>query len=110
MAYWLAVPGSVEPHGYSRCWLPPAAAYPHSASLGRNPPSQMQNAYASCQVTQSIGKFSWVLTAVVHVASVSSVVPSQASIRFISVGAILALSDATQPGSYAGPASSGSVK
>src|SRR5271165_1588731 len=57
MAYWLLAPGSVAPHGYSRCWLPPAAAYSHSASLGRNPPSQMQNAYASHQFTKFTGRF-----------------------------------------------------
>src|SRR5271167_2270053 len=67
MAYWFAVPGAVDPHGYSRCWLPPAAAYSHSASLGRNPPSQMQNAYASYQVTQFIGRFSFPAAVPVHV-------------------------------------------
>src|SRR5271154_6080857 len=64
MAYWQpvpgqAVPGAVEPHGYTSCSLPPAAGYSHSASLGRKPPSQMQNAYASYQFTQLIGRFSW---------------------------------------------------
>src|SRR5262249_27121966 len=58
MAYWFIVPGAVIPHGYCRCSLPPAAAYSHSASLGRKPPSQMQNAYASYQFTQLIGRFS----------------------------------------------------
>ena len=62
------VPGVVLPHGYSRCWLPPAAAYSHSASLGRKPPSQMQNAYASYQFTQLIGRFSWLPAVAVHVA------------------------------------------
>ena len=51
--------GSAEPHGYSRCSSPPAAAYSHSASLGRKPPSQMQNAYASYQSTQLIGNVSF---------------------------------------------------
>jgi hypothetical protein len=55
------------PHGYSRCWLPPAAAYSHSASLGKNPPSQMQKAYDSYQVTQLIGRFSWLPAGSVHV-------------------------------------------
>src|SRR5579863_3702648 len=98
MAYWQpvpghAVPGEVEPQGYSRCWLPPAAAYAHSASLGRNPPSQMQKAYASCQVRQLIGRFSCEPAVAVHVEK------GGRQSRFESVGAMLASSDACHPGS-----------
>src|SRR5580704_15894982 len=100
MAYWLAVPGSVKPHGYSRCWLPPAAAYSHSASLGRKPPSQMQNAYASNQFTQLIGSRSLLPADGVHVAYAWALVGSHtASDRLLLVGAMSPLSVTTQPGS-----------
>src|ERR1700723_140214 len=59
IAYWLPIPGEAPPHGYSRCSMPPAAAYSHSASLGRKPPSQIQNAYASHQLMQSMGRCSF---------------------------------------------------
>src|ERR1039458_7630350 len=96
MAYWQpvpghAVPGAVLPHGYSFSWLPPAAAYSHSASLGRNPPSQMQNAADSHQFTQLIGRFSCVLAVFVQV----SYPDWHARLPF--VGAMLLLSDVTQP-------------
>jgi hypothetical protein len=84
------VPGAVEPHGYSRCWLPPAAAYSHSASLGKNPPSQMQKAYASYQFTQVIGRFSWLPNVLVHV-------DGEQEPRFVSVGAMLLLSEVRHP-------------
>src|SRR5579863_4885511 len=111
MAYWQpvpghAVPGEVEPQGYSRCWLPPAAAYSHSASLGRNPPSQMQKAYASCHVTQLIGRFSWLAAVFVQVAKL--VLGSHTALdRLPSVGATLPLSDVTHPVSYMVAASGG---
>src|SRR5579872_1004000 len=103
MAYWQPVPGhavpsAAVPHGYSRCWLPPAAAYSHSASLGRKPPSQMQKAYASCHVTQLIGKFSWPEGEGVHVAK-GGTPAGDPHARFAFVGAILPLSDVTHPGS-----------
>src|SRR5580698_6082141 len=88
------VPGSADPQGYSRCWLPPAAAYSHSASLGRNPPSQIQNAYASYQVSQLSGRFSPSLAEGVHVAKLGS---SQPVTRSAVVGATLLSSDAIQP-------------
>src|ERR1019366_4678527 len=99
MAYWQpvpghAVPGAVLPHGYSRSWLPPAAAYSHSASLGKNPPSQMQNAYDSHQFTQFIGRFSLLLADVVHVAKLAS------HARLVFVGAMLLSSAVTPPVSY----------
>src|SRR5580698_5512518 len=96
MAYWLAVPGAAEPHGYSRCWLPPTAAYSHSASLGRKPPSQMQKAYASYQFTQLIGRFSFAPAEGVHVSSDSQV-------KLGSIGPMLPSSVAFQPGSYIDP-------
>ena len=43
--------GAASPQGYVRCSVPPAAAKFHSASVGSRPPSQMQNANASYQVT-----------------------------------------------------------
>src|SRR5580700_9553828 len=91
MAYPLPVPGAAVPHGYSRCWLPPAAVYSHSDSLGRNPPSQMQNAYASYQSMQLIGRFSRLPTEFVHVLSAGP------HARLVLVGAMLPLSDVTQP-------------
>src|SRR5580765_6537428 len=54
-------------HGYARCSLPPLAAKFHSASVGRNPSSQMQNAIASYQLTQFCGLFSLSPAASVHV-------------------------------------------
>src|SRR5450631_2600188 len=99
MAYSLVVPGSVQPHGYCRCWLPPAAAYSRSDSLGRNPPSQMQNAYDSHHVTQLMGSFSLVPADAVHVASFG------AHAKLASVGATWASSDVTQPISDWAPAS-----
>src|SRR6185369_948029 len=42
------------------CSPPPDAAYSHSASVGRRPPSQAQNANASYQLTQFIGMRSFV--------------------------------------------------
>src|ERR1700689_3531654 len=99
MVYWLLVPGSVEPHGYSRCRLPAAAAYSHSASLGRKPPSQMQKAYASYQVTQLIGRFSRLPAALVQIPD------PQTAMRLVSVGATLLSSDVSHPGSYGLPAS-----
>src|SRR5271165_3924941 len=98
MAYWLLAPGSVAPHGYSRCWSPPAAAYSHSASLGRNPPSQMQNAYASYQFTHAMGRFSCGPATGVHVDHVSNPL-SGVHARLTSLGATLTSSDATQPSS-----------
>src|ERR1035441_4051543 len=82
MAYWQpvpgqAVPGAVLPHGYSFSWLPPAAAYSHSASLGRNPPSQMQNAADSHQFTQLIGRFSCVLAVFVQALACKGLVTGQ---------------------------------
>src|SRR5580658_3350719 len=87
------------PHGYSRCSLPPAAAYSHSVSLGRNPPSQMQKAYASHQFTQLIGRFSWLPAVFVQISNGGL----QARLAF--VGAMLLSSLATHPGSYVTPAS-----
>ena len=52
-------PGALVPHGYIRCSSPPAIAYFHSASVGRNPPSQMQNAYDSYQLVHVIGSISF---------------------------------------------------
>src|SRR5262245_3234456 len=46
-----------SPHGYGRFWAPPAAAYSHSASVGKRPPSQAQNAKATNQLKHSIGWF-----------------------------------------------------
>src|SRR5580692_10986691 len=97
MAYAFAVPGGAAPQAYSSCWLPPAA-YSHSAWLGKKPPSQMQNAYASAQFTQLIGRFSLPPIALVHVGYGS--LPPQPVVRFAVVGSRFALSDATQPGSY----------
>src|SRR5580692_1192711 len=104
MAYSLPVPGAIAPHGYSRCWLPPAAAYSHSASLGRNPPSQMQNAYASYQFTQLIGRFSFSPTEVVHVEN-AGWGGSESQARLPLVGATLSSSDATHPVSCVAPPS-----
>src|SRR5262249_27149030 len=56
-------------HGYARCNVPAAAAYIDSASVGRKPPSQAQNAIASNQVMQLIGSSSLPATASVHVAN-----------------------------------------
>src|ERR1035438_1634755 len=97
MAYWFVVPGGVSPHGYGRCWLPPAAAYSHSASLGRKPPSQMQNAYDSHQLTQLIGRFSLAPAEAVHVWSMAASASAQARLAF--VGATLLSSAASHPGS-----------
>src|ERR1700689_3724488 len=91
--YWFVAPGAAVPHGYSCCSAPPAPAYSHSASLGRKPPSQMQKAYASNQFSQTMGSFSLTPGIVVHVAFLGS------HSRFVSVGATLALSAVTQPGS-----------
>src|ERR1019366_9569536 len=98
MAYWQPVPGhavpsAVLPHGYSFSWLPPAAAYSHSASLGRKPPSQMQNAADSYQFTQLIGRFSRLLADVVPVSH------CDLHARLPLVGEMLPLSDVAQPGS-----------
>src|SRR5258708_1095313 len=98
MAYWFAVPGAVDPQGYSRSGSPPAAAYSHSASLGRNPPSQMQKAYASYQFKQSMGRPSWLPGVLVHV----ELYPQ--NWRFASFAPISALSDASQPVSLPAPA------
>src|SRR5215470_15554438 len=89
--------GSVEPHGYWRCSLPPAAAYCHSTSLGRKPPSQMQNAYASHQFTQLTGRFSLAPGAFVQVWKI------ELQARFAFVGATLALSAVDHPVSYVVP-------
>src|SRR5258708_5937652 len=62
----------------------------------------MQNAYASYQFTQLIGRFSLLTTEGVHVAHADA----QTSTRLVLVGATLLLSDASQPGSYVAPASS----
>src|SRR5580658_3028528 len=100
MAYALAVPGSVAPHGYSRCSFPPAAAYSHSAALGKKPRSQIQNAYASYQFTQSIGRFSCVPAMGVQVLNGG---PGQndppTPARLVSVGVMWTSSGATHPGS-----------
>src|ERR1700689_4729114 len=93
------VPGPVEPHGYSRCWLPPAAAYSHSASLGKNPPSQMQNAYAAYQFTQLMGRFSCDPGEVVHVVGLSSASGTQVTARSSVDSMMFASSEATQPDS-----------
>ena len=56
------------PHGNLRSSAPATAAYSHSASLGRKPPSQMQNAASSYQFSQLMGRFSLAPGALVHVA------------------------------------------
>ena len=43
---------STLPQGNTRCSEPPCAAKLHSASVGRRPPSQMQNAISTCQGMQ----------------------------------------------------------
>jgi hypothetical protein len=50
----MVVSPSGTEHGYARCSLPPTEANSHSASVGKYPPSQMQNAIASYQLTQFI--------------------------------------------------------
>lgn len=50
--------GSSLPHGYVRFSLPPPAANTHSASVGRRPLSQAQNAAARYQSTQVTGRSS----------------------------------------------------
>ena len=65
---------SAFPHGYSRLSAPPAAASSHSASMGSVPPSQMQNANASYQLAQVMGRPSFVPGTSVHVGG--SLVPS----------------------------------
>src|SRR5271165_3421674 len=102
MAYWPSVPGPLvqggaEPQGNSLCWLPPAAAYSHSASLGRKPPSQMQKAYASHQFSQLIGRFSWLPADSVNV----ELGPQER--RLVLVGQTLASSVASQPVSKVPP-------
>src|ERR1039457_4650782 len=72
MAYAGEVGGSVLPHGNTRCWHPAAVANSNSFSLGRNPPSQMQKAYASGQLTQFMGRFSFWPGALVQVANCGS--------------------------------------
>ena len=47
------------PHGYRRPSAPARAANSHSASVGSRPPSQVANAYASCQVTFTTGSRSF---------------------------------------------------
>ncbi len=44
-----------NPQGYFLSLPPLLAAYSHSASVGRRPPIQRQNALAWAQVTQTIG-------------------------------------------------------
>jgi hypothetical protein len=53
----------------------------------------MQKAYASTQLTQLIGRFSWLPTELVHVEYGAQ------DARLVFVGAILLSSDTTQPGS-----------
>src|SRR5580698_2203107 len=89
------------PQGNSRCSSPPAAMNSHSASLGRNPPSQVQKAYASYQFTQFTGRSSFPPAADVHVDP-----PRSSQVRLVSVGAICPSSEATQPGSKETPPSS----
>src|SRR5450755_1778125 len=48
----------VLPQGYARSSEPPSAAYSHSASVGKRPPSHAQNANASNQLTQFMGSVS----------------------------------------------------
>src|SRR4051812_15152754 len=48
-ASWLSF---IDPHANERCSLPPAAAKPHSAFVGKRPPSQTQNANSTCHGTQ----------------------------------------------------------
>src|SRR5580658_10010580 len=91
------------PHGYSSCSLPPAAAYSHSDSLGRNPPSQMQKAYASCHMTQLIGRFSCPPDVGVQVAKSFPLSLLQTVVRFASVGEIFVSSAAAHPGSNVWP-------
>src|SRR6185295_8576809 len=72
--------GAENPVGYKRPAAPPAAANSHSASVGRRPPSQMQNASASYQVTQAMGLFSVLASgAALHVARETPASPSHAS-------------------------------
>ena len=73
--------------------VPASAANCHCAALGRNPPSQIQSAQASAQLTQWIGRFSFVPEDAVHV-EVSS------QFKFWSVGATVASPEGTRPGSY----------
>ena len=51
-AMWMRSFASMLPHGNSRCSEPPCAAKLHSASVGRRPPSQMQNAISTCHGMQ----------------------------------------------------------
>lgn len=50
-AAWTPGVGDVAPQGKRRLSSPARAAYSHSASVGSRPPSQMQKAYASYQLT-----------------------------------------------------------
>ena len=82
----------VDPdHGKTRS-SPPDAASSHSASVGRNPPSQMQNAYASYHVTQLIAFCSFVPIDGVHVADASHA-------SAVSQALVLPGQPASQPGS-----------
>jgi hypothetical protein len=56
----------------------------------------MQNAYASHQFVQLIGRFSWPLAEFVHVAKAGE---GDEQVRLAFVGARLLSSDATQPNS-----------
>jgi hypothetical protein len=115
IAYWFSVMSLLEPHGELFCRLPPAAAYSSSASLGRKPPSQMQNAYASYHVTQLIGRFSLLAADAVHVAGKTGYVPGahtrfRPRLTFVGSTYVVLFHVASHPVSYiTAPPSSSSV-